>query len=94
MPDKTQTAVDWFYEKIKRHFEHNGELLETLTFTMELAKQKEREQHGRTWDAAIEAHKIGDVSGSSAVNRCNECSKELEGGRVFCSVDCRQHYYR
>ena len=34
-----------------------------------------------------------DVSGSSAVNRCNECSKELEGGTVFCSVDCRQHYY-
>jgi hypothetical protein len=34
------------------------------------------------------------VSGSSVVNRCNECSKELEGGTVFCSVDCRQHYYR
>ncbi len=33
------------------------------------------------------------VSGSSAVNRCNECSKELESGTVFCSADCRQHYY-
>jgi len=33
------------------------------------------------------------VSGSSAVNRCNECNKELESGTVFCSVDCRQHYY-
>lgn len=32
------------------------------------------------------------VSGSSA-NRCNECSKELENGTVFCSADCRQHYY-
>lgn len=33
------------------------------------------------------------VSGSNAVNRCNECEKELESGTVFCSVDCRQHYY-
>lgn len=34
-----------------------------------------------------------DIIGSSAVNKCNECSKELESGTVFCSVDCRQHYY-
>lgn len=33
------------------------------------------------------------VSGSSAINRCDECSKELESGTVFCSADCRQHYY-
>lgn len=51
-----QTAVDWFYEKIKSHFEHDGELLETLNFTHELAKQSERMQHGNTWNAAIQAH--------------------------------------
>jgi len=33
------------------------------------------------------------VSSSSAINRCNECNKELESGTVFCSADCRQHYY-
>lgn len=52
----SQTAVEWFYDKIKSHFEHDGDLLETLTLTMTIAKRKEREQHGRTWDAAIEAH--------------------------------------
>jgi hypothetical protein len=45
MSEKKQTAVEWFYDKIKSHFEHDGDLLETLTFTMAIAKQKEREQH-------------------------------------------------
>ncbi len=51
-----QTAVEWFFEKIKSHFEDDGDALETLTFTMQHAKQKERKQHGATWDAAIKAH--------------------------------------
>jgi hypothetical protein len=41
---KKQTAVEWFYDKIKSHFEHDGDLLEALTFTMAIAKQKEKEQ--------------------------------------------------
>lgn len=44
-------------------------------------------------EAINEALLLGAVSGSSAINRCNECSKELESGTVFCSADCRQHYY-
>jgi hypothetical protein len=44
MSDKKQTAVEWFYDKIKSHFEHDGDLLETLTFTMSIAKKMEREQ--------------------------------------------------
>jgi hypothetical protein len=50
------TAVEWFYDKIKSRYEHDGDLLESLTMTMEIAKEKEREQHGRTWDAAIKSH--------------------------------------
>ncbi len=53
---KNKTAVEWFYSKIKSHFEHDGDLLETVIFLMEIAKQKERVQHGNTWDAAIKAH--------------------------------------
>lgn len=33
------------------------------------------------------------VSGSNS-NKCDECGKELESGTVFCSADCRIHYYR
>lgn len=54
--DLKKTAVEWFYDKIKSHFEHDGDLLESLTFTMAIAKKKEREQHGKTWDSAIKAH--------------------------------------
>ena len=39
-----QTALDWYWDKIKSHFEHDGDLLETATFTLAIAKQKEREQ--------------------------------------------------
>ena len=56
MSEKKQTSVEWFYDKIKSHFEHDGDLLETLIFTMSIAKEKERDQHGNTWDAAIKAH--------------------------------------
>jgi hypothetical protein len=55
MPEK-KTAVEWFYDKIKSHFEHDGDSLETLTYTMAIAKQKERQQHRNTWVAAIKAH--------------------------------------
>lgn len=51
-----QTAVDWYWEKIKSHFEHDGDLLETASFTFAVAKLKEREQHSLTWDSAIKAH--------------------------------------
>lgn len=39
-----QTAVEWYWDKIKSHFEHDGDLLETASFTFAIAKQKEREQ--------------------------------------------------
>jgi len=37
------TAVEWFWDKIKSHFEHDGDLFETATFTFSIAKEKERE---------------------------------------------------
>lgn len=36
---------------------------------------------------------LADVIGSNA-NKCEECGKELESGTVFCSADCKIHYYR
>jgi tRNA A-37 threonylcarbamoyl transferase component Bud32 len=38
------TAIDFFYEKIKSHFEHDGDLLETIIFTASIAKLKEKKQ--------------------------------------------------
>ena len=42
MTNKDQTPVEWFFDKIKSHFEHDGDLFETLTFTYAIAKEKER----------------------------------------------------
>lgn len=62
MNEKKQTAVDWFFEKIKSHFEHDGDLLETLTFTLAIAKQKEKEQIKDAFnDASLEGDKLGYV---------------------------------
>jgi len=38
------TAVDWYFDKIKSHFEHDCDLFETACFTYAIAKQKEKEQ--------------------------------------------------
>ena len=38
------TPLDWFYDKIKGHFEHDGDLQESVIFAYSIAKQKEREQ--------------------------------------------------
>jgi hypothetical protein len=49
-----QTALEWYWEKIKSHFEHDGDLLETATFTFAIAKEKEREQIVEAFDEGQE----------------------------------------
>lgn len=46
---KKKTAVDWYFDKIKSHFEHDGDLFETVCFTYAIAKEKEKEEMKRTW---------------------------------------------
>jgi len=43
------TAVEWFYDKIKSHFEHDGDALETLTMTYAIAKLKQKQQIIDAW---------------------------------------------
>jgi hypothetical protein len=52
---KQKTAVDWLFDKIKSHFEHDGDLFETLTYTIAIAKQKENEQHKETFKQSRQA---------------------------------------
>ena len=55
MENKNLTAVDWYFDKIKSHFEHDGDLYEVACMTYQLAKEMEQKQHGQTWDAALKA---------------------------------------
>jgi hypothetical protein len=38
-----QTAVEWLYNNLKSHFEHDGDLLEVVQFSFEQAKEMEKQ---------------------------------------------------
>jgi hypothetical protein len=39
-----QTAVEWLFNNLKSHFEHDGDLLEAVQMSFQQAKEKEKEQ--------------------------------------------------
>ena len=39
-----KTAVEWLYNNLKSHFEHDGDLLEVVQFSFKQAKEMEKEQ--------------------------------------------------
>jgi hypothetical protein len=45
-----QTALKWFYDQLIEY------PLGDWEYFLKQAKQMEKEQHGNTWDAAIQAH--------------------------------------
>lgn len=47
-----QTAIDWLYNNLKSHFEHDGDLLEVVHFSLEQAKAMEKEQIINTFKQA------------------------------------------
>ena len=47
-----KTAVEWLYNNLKSHFEHDGDLLEVVQFSFEQAKEMEKQQ-------IIDAYKNG-----------------------------------
>ena len=52
MADKQTTAVDFFFDKIKSNFEHDGDLLESVAMLRSICKDKEREQIQDAWISA------------------------------------------
>ena len=51
-----QTAVDWLQGEIEYNLFMYPANTDWLPILVDKAKQKEKEQHGQTWDAAIKAH--------------------------------------
>ena len=45
-----QTAVEWLYNNLKSHFEHDGDLLEVVQMSFEQAKEMERTQIIKAYD--------------------------------------------
>lgn len=46
-----QTAVEWLFDNLKSHFEHDGDLFETVCMSYAIAKLKEKEQIIEAWIA-------------------------------------------
>jgi len=51
---KKQTAVEWFFDKMKSYFEHDGELFETVCMTYAISKAMEKEQILEAFDEGQE----------------------------------------
>ena len=49
-----QTAIEWLYNNLKSHFEHDGDLLEVVQMSFEQAKQMEMEQIAETYRVGAE----------------------------------------
>jgi hypothetical protein len=54
MANKKTTAVDYFFDKIKSHFEHDGDLLESVTFLYAICKEMERNQTKQAYESGQE----------------------------------------
>ena len=42
--NKKQMVVDWLYNNLKSHFEHDGDLLEVVQMSFEQAKEMHKEE--------------------------------------------------
>jgi hypothetical protein len=44
MSNKKQSSIDWLYNNLKSHFEHDGDLLEVVQMSFEQAKEMHKEE--------------------------------------------------
>ncbi len=44
MSNNKQSSIDWLYNNLKSHFEHDGDLLEVVQMSFKQAKEMEKEQ--------------------------------------------------
>jgi hypothetical protein len=55
-----ETAVEWLYNNLKSHFEHDGDLLEVVQFSFEQAKEMEKQQIIDAWEKGFFADRKGE----------------------------------
>jgi hypothetical protein len=57
--ENKQTAINWLYDNLKSHFEHDGDLLEGVQYSFEQAKEiyeKQMIEYGRF---CVQCHEQG-----------------------------------
>jgi hypothetical protein len=73
MENKNLTAVDWYFDKMKSHFEHDGDLYEVACMTYQLAKEKEKEQIENAYNTSF---RLRDKPYQTAEKYYNETYKQ------------------
>jgi len=48
-----QTAVEWLFDNLKSHFEHDWDLFESVCMSYAIAKQKEKQQIIDAWNDGV-----------------------------------------
>ena len=57
--EKQITAVDWLYNNLKSHFEHDGDLLEAVQFSFNQAKEMQEKQMIDYGRFCVQCHEQG-----------------------------------
>ena len=48
-----QSSIEWLYDNLKSHFEHDGDLLEAVKMSFEQAKAMHKEEHLKTFNQGL-----------------------------------------
>ena len=59
-----QSSIDWIYNNLKSHFEHDGDLLEAVNMSFEQAKEMHKEEMIEVFHAGMYC---GDESPNSGI---------------------------
>jgi len=74
--NKSVTAVEWLYNNLKSHFEHDGDLLEVVQMSFNQAKEMEKEQ-------IIETYIAGSFTGCGCYDYMGKEDGELYYNETF-----------
>lgn len=80
-----QTAVEWLYDNLKSHFEHDGDLLEVVQFSFEQAKEMQKQQLNERYLKGIEVYntKFKNKCEHNRSDDSKEFAKETEDKKLL-----------
>ena len=76
MSNKQQSSIEWLYNNLKSHFEHDGDLLEVVEMSFEQAKEIEKEQMFEFWNGGIKCTEEGGKSFEQYYNETYETNNK------------------
>ena len=82
-----QSSIEWIYNNLKSHFEHDGDLLEAVKMSFEQAKAMERELVKESCIMAIMQWHEWDKT-----NYLDLYNHKIEGAEIWSEDYCKELY--